>query len=76
MLIGLWVSKRHTVTPSYQTPGGPTQDLKTFTHFCAVGSDLDSRRRSVGVNEQQRRRPQAAEQEVKRVVVSQGSNVQ
>ncbi len=41
-----------------------------------VKAHLDSRRRSVGVDEQQRRRPLAAEQEVKCVVVSHGSHMQ
>ena len=38
--------------------------------------DLHSRRRRVGVDEQQRWRPLAAEQEVQRVVESHGSHMQ
>lgn len=41
-----------------------------------IKTDPDSRSCSVGVDEQQRWRPLAAEQEVQRVVVSHGSHMQ
>lgn len=55
---------------------GEDQDEAPAEEGSTTDTHLDMRCSGVGVDEQQRRRPLAAEQEVKRVIVSHGSHVE